>query len=98
MDASQVVQAFDGLLSDLGAEANAARRELATYAAERTAILALAAGEPGFAMAAQAERDNIALRAAVLLVDLGDSADAKKLTIIEGAVMALARAIAALAA
>lgn len=85
---------FEAILHDLGVAGEEAKAELAAYAAERTAHLSLIAAEPGFSEAVKAERDNVAMKAAELLVALGDTADVAQLSVLEGAMSALARAMA----
>lgn len=54
---------------------------VATYAAERAEHLATVVGEPGFEQALQAERDNIAIRAALRTVESADNLDERILRV-----------------
>lgn len=91
------VEAFGGLLDDLGVGAEAARAELAEYAAERAAHLSAIVNEPGFPEAVRAERDNVALKAGILAAEVGDEVNQGLLAALAGGLGFAARAIAGLA-
>lgn len=61
--------------NELGHELGEAVDDAAAYAAERTAHLALAVGEPGFAETLAVERDNIALYAGLQAVEQAEALD-----------------------
>ena len=79
-------------LKETGQDLSSAGTELRLYAAERTAHLSLLAGQPGFSLAAQAEAQNIAMKAAQLAVVKADAIDARVVSVVQGALMALAMA------
>ena len=73
MDKNEAQQQFAAILAgavdSLGGQLAETPAELADYMAERAEHLSLAAGEPGFAEAVQAEQDAIALRAGLIVSD-----------------------------
>lgn len=60
---------------ELGHELGEAVEDAAAYAAERTAHLSMAVGEPGFAETLIVERDNIAIYAGLQAVDQAEALD-----------------------
>jgi len=66
----------------VGVSLGAAASELAEYAAHRADALSLAVGEPGFDQALEAERDNVALKAAAGAVEQADQVDSRVLATI----------------
>lgn len=58
-----------------GRDLGESSKELRAYAAEQMAQLSLGIGQPGYADALIAARDNLALKAAVSLADNADAAD-----------------------
>jgi hypothetical protein len=64
--------------------------EITAFAAERAAHLTLAAMEPGFAQAIEAEAHRVLLFAAGRAVRVGDATDARALGLIHGVLMAAA--------
>lgn len=77
----------EDLVSDLNA--------VAEYAAQRVDHLSRCASEPGFREALIAERDNVAMRAALRTVARADDLDARILAITETALQIGARVLAA---
>lgn len=80
---------------ELGLAIEGNTRELAAYAAERTAYLSLLVGQPGFEQAVVAERANVALRAGIAAIDTADVAQSRFLGVIQGALSIGAKALAA---
>jgi hypothetical protein len=82
--------------SDHGVQA--AADDAVDYAEARARHLAalLAAEEPGFAEAVRVERDNVALKAGIILADEADEQYARLVGMVEGSLLAVARVIAAL--
>ena len=70
---------------------------VAEYAATRADHLSLAIGEPGFDLALKAERDSLALKAAVAGVQRADQVDARILAVAQGGLALAARGIRLLA-
>lgn len=68
------------------------------YAAARAFHLSTIINEPGFMEALKAERDNVALRAAMATVDNADKIDERLKATIHGGLAIAARAIAVLVA
>lgn len=71
--------------------------EVSEYAASRTQHLSAAISEPGFPEALRAERDNVALMAAMEGVDRADDLDQRLLSVTNGALAIGARAISLIA-
>ncbi len=71
---------------------------LIEYVAARTGVLALSADEPGFNMAIEAERDNIALYATTEAVTRADEVDRRILAVIRGSIVLAARGVSLLVA
>jgi len=80
---------------ELGLELEGTARDLAVYAAERTAYLSTLVGQPGFEQAVVAERANVALRAGIAAIDSADAAQSRFLGVIQGALSIGAKALAA---
>ena len=80
---------FEQLLSSLldDTEENLAHstQEIAAYAAERTAVLAILVGQVGYAQAVVVERDNVALFAGLEAVSNADGFRDRLLGAIQGA-------------
>lgn len=89
----ELVDALSGAVDRLGVSLEANMDELRTYAAERMLHLSGLIGQPGYQEALVAERDNVALKAGLLLVDASDRADAELLGLITGAMAVGARAL-----
>lgn len=84
-------------LQETGAELDQAVDEVALYMADRTAHLSTLVGQPGFQEAVIAERDNVAMFAGLLAVDLADATDARIVGVIQGALAMAAKGLARLA-
>ncbi len=79
--------------SQVGQEIGADVDELARYTAERAAHLALCVGEPAFEEALLAERQNVALYAAIKGVERAHQVDGRLLAAIRGALSLAAHAL-----
>ncbi len=94
----QIVEDFIALLkqhaAEVGQELKGDLEAVKAYAAERMAHLSAIVGQPGFAMALRAERDNVGLKAVSAAVARADAVDARVLSLIEGALAIGARALA----
>jgi hypothetical protein len=80
-------------LRETGGDMARAPAEVAAYAAERAAHLATAAGQPGFAEAVVAERDNVVLYAAVHAAHAADRLDARLRGVVQVVLTTWARAL-----
>jgi hypothetical protein len=74
-----------------GQEFKVTAADAQAYTAQQVAALARAVGEPGYADALAAARDNVATYIASRTIDKGDSTDARALGILEGALFVLTR-------
>lgn len=90
---------FLNLITDeantLGRELSVDLQELREYAAERMLHLSTIVGEPGYMEAVRAERDNVALKAGLVLTEQADQYDSILVGTIGGALGIAAKAIAA---
>lgn len=86
---------LDNALKESGRELSVDKDELAVYAAERAAILATvaASGETGFEDVLKAERDNVALKAGLVITKNASAVDQRLLGLIQGFLMMGARAL-----
>jgi len=89
-----ILNLLEDTIRQTGRDLGDSAQELRAYAAEQMAQLALGVGQPGFADAAEAARDNVALRAGIMLVDDADSADARTVSFIQGLLVLGAKALA----
>lgn len=81
-------QFFDTLLEPLkalGIDLGDHGASIKTFAAESMAKLATLAGQAGYEMAVEAERDSVLAKAGIQLAKAADGADAKALGLVEGA-------------
>ena len=88
---------FEDAIAETGASLQVGAAELAVYAAERSAHLATLVGDPGFSMAVRAERDAVALKAGIVVVQQADLADARLqrlVAVIQGGLSLAAKLIA----
>lgn len=76
---------IEDAVADTGATLEKSASEVAHYAAERADHLSSIVGEPGFDEAVKAERDNVALFAAMSAVENADAADARLKGMLQGA-------------
>ena len=90
---------FEALLSSLisgtGQDLAKSGREVAAYAAERTAVLATLVGQVGYDQALIAERDSLALFAGLEAVDNADGLRDRILGALQGALFMAAAALSA---
>lgn len=93
---SELVAMLETAYKDEGRSIAFDTKALATYAAEEAKVLSLAISEPGFDQAIKAARDNLAMKAGLAAVVVGDRADARFYGILEGGLAIAARAIALL--
>lgn len=77
-------------------ELDVAADEAALYASQRSQHLSTLVGQPGFAEAAKAERDNIAIKAGILVVERADDADQRILAALGATLEFAAKVLAAL--
>jgi len=85
---------FQDAITETGASLQQGAAELAAYAAERAAHLATLVDDPGFQEAVRAERDAVALKAGIAVVQQADATDARILGVIHGGLALAARLIA----
>ena len=92
---------FEALLSSLvsgtGQDLAKSGREIAAYAAQRTAILATLVGQVGYDQALIVERDNVALFAGLQAVSNADGLRDRILGALQGALFMAAGALSAAA-
>lgn len=93
-----IAEEFERLMRDVAKETGRDinnLRDVALYAQERATHLSLLVGQPGFEEAVRAERDNVALRGGISVVQLADAVDARIVGAIQGVLSIGARALAA---
>lgn len=90
----QVIAVLSDALRAQGKDVQKASQELRLYAAKEVAALAVCVGQPGYAEAVQAAADNVALKAAVELIQQADIADQRIVGTIAGALDMGARLLA----
>lgn len=81
-------------LRETGTQLQTSLAEVTLYASERAAFLSTLVGQKGFHEAVIAERDNVALRAGIRVVQNADAHDARIVGIIQGALAIGAKALA----
>lgn len=87
--AAMVIDQAKGAGVELKADLDGVR----AYAAERMTHLSSCVGQPGYIEAVQAEAQNVAMEAAIRAIDQADSADARLVAIVQGALAVGAKAI-----
>jgi hypothetical protein len=76
---------LESAIAETGADLATSVDEVALYAAERTAVLAMHVGQPGFDLAVIAERDSVALMAAMNATGAANAVRQRILGVIQGA-------------
>lgn len=77
----------------MGFELTADLGEVALYASERIEHLSRCVGKPGFDLALEAERDNLALKVGIHSVTRADAIDARILAVARGGLAIAARSL-----
>lgn len=90
----QLKNLLESALSETGADLQETASAVALYAAERTAILAVLIGQPGYELAVIAERDNVVLMSGINAVDQADAVRQRIIGVIQGALFLGAQALA----
>lgn len=85
------------LISGTGQDLEKSGQEIAAYAAQRTAVLAVLVGQQGYNQALIVERDNIALFAGLQAVSNADGLRDRMLGAVQGALFMAAGALSAAA-
>lgn len=81
-------------LEETGVDLQADLADVRLYASEQLAVLALAVGEPGYAAAVIAARDNVLMKMGLSVVSAADAADNRIIGIVQGALALGAKVIA----
>ncbi|MCK5131716.1 MAG: hypothetical protein KAR40_06135 [Candidatus Sabulitectum sp.] len=81
----EIKNLLQSTLDSAGAKLKGDVDELAIYTAERAVALQMVAGLPGFDQAVIAERDNVMLKASILVTEGADHADQLVMGVITGA-------------
>lgn len=71
----EITNVLNQLLDDTKVQIDTSRAELALYLADSTTRLANSVGQPGYAEALIAERDNVLLEAGIAATDVAATAD-----------------------
>lgn len=87
-----IKQQFEHALAATGVQLQQTGAEVAAFAADRTAHLAAASAEPGFAQVMEDEQLRVWLFAAGRAVRAGDAADARAFGLIQGLLLGAASA------
>jgi len=95
MNGNNFEQILNDALTGLGKSATDLGDANRTYAAERIAYLATLVGQAGYAEAAKAEAESIAMRVAIGAVDLADAGDARVVGVIQGILLTGAKGLLA---
>lgn len=91
--ANEFLALLDAELKDVQHDFKVSRGELAIYMSERAQHLSLAVNEPGFDRVVLAERNNVALRAGLLISENASSLNDRLLGLIGGALRIMAIAL-----
>lgn len=86
---------LESFLEETGAQLSADAQEVVAYMDERAAHLSTLVGQPGFQMAVAAERDSVAIKASIEVMDNADAVDQRFVGLIQGALAIGAKALAA---
>ena len=84
---------FEDIIYETGVDLKTSAADLAEYAALRAEHLSQIAGQAGFPMALEAERDNVVLKAGTLALDSANAADQRIIGMIAGALRIAAMAL-----
>lgn len=90
-----IKETLDTALDEIGVDLKQETAAIAAYAAERATFLASIVGQPGYAEAVRAERDNVALRAGIATVAQATSAEQRLLGVLQAALQMGAAALVA---
>lgn len=82
---------LEDVLHETGRDLGDKKDEVVLYAAQRSAHLAMILGQPGFALALRAERDNVALKAGLNAVISADRVDNRIVGVIQAGLLMGAR-------
>lgn len=92
---NQFKELLSSLLEGTGQDLANSGDEIATFVAERTAVLATVVGQVGYASAVIVERDNVALFAGLEAVSNADGLQDRILGALQGALFMAAAALSA---
>lgn len=94
---NELVSTIEETARQLGRDLSVDLTELRAYSAQRMMHLSTIIDEPGYFEALEAERDNVALKAGIRLVDAADRIDRQLIGIVAGALAVGARALSPVA-
>lgn len=86
---------LEDTLKETGRELRVSVADLRQRAGEQMALLALAAGEPGYERAVVAARDNVLLLAGIEAVEHADAVDSRIIGVVQAGLFMGARVLAA---